>query len=114
MTKVANSYYSTAVGHREIDGIYLATFALPGEAPQWVTDPKDGKPKHFTSAGEAELAGFRVMASKLNRARQEQDFHVKGNGGRAGSNGHKNTIKSWSATPRAEQNTVDSVFGKKQ
>ena len=111
MTKVANSYYSTAVGHREISGIYLATFALPGEAPMWVTDPKDGKPKHFTSATEAELAGFRVMASKLNRARQEQDFHVKGH--RAGSNGSKNTIKSWSATPRAEEHTVQSVFGKK-
>jgi hypothetical protein len=47
------------------------------------------------------------MAAKLNRARQEQDFHVKGS-----HTGSKSEIKSWSASPRADEPTVDSVFGK--
>jgi len=112
MTKVANSYYSAAVNHKSIDGLYHGTFGIPGEPPQWV-DGKDGKPNTFRSHDEAVIAGFRAMVTKLNRARQEQDFHVKGNGARVGGNSHKNTIKSWSATPRAEDHTVDSVFGKK-
>jgi hypothetical protein len=107
MTKVANSYYSAAVAHKEIDGLYQATFGIPGEPPQWVNEA-NGRPQVFRSANEAMLAGFRCMVAKLNRARQEQDFHVNG------SNTRKNTIKSWSATPRANEPTVDSVFGKKQ
>jgi hypothetical protein len=103
MTKVANSYYSTALGHKEIDGLYLATFGIPGEAPMWVLD-KDGKPKVFRSHDEAVIAGFKVMVSKLNRARQKQDFRVKGD---------KQTIKTWKAPERTDELTVDKVFGKK-
>jgi hypothetical protein len=103
MTKVANAFYSTAVGHKEIDGLYMATFGIPGEPPMWVNGT-DGKPKTFRSQDEAVLAGFKVMVSKLNRARQEQDFQVKGDK-------PKNTIKSWSA-PREQGPTIDSVFGR--
>jgi hypothetical protein len=102
MTKVASAYYATAVGHKQIDGIYLGTFAVPGEAPQWVTDDK-GRPKHFRSANEAELAGFKMMMARLNRARQEQSFHVKGS----------KPIKSWTAPAPTNEPTVESVFGKK-
>lgn len=107
MTKIAKSYYSTAVGHKEVDGLYHATFGIPGEPPMWVNGT-DGKPKTFRSQDEAVIAGFKMMVAKLNRARQEQDFHVKGHGH------HKNTIKSWSAEPRANEPTVNSVFGKRQ
>jgi hypothetical protein len=103
VTKTANAYYSTAVGHKEIDGLYQATFGIPGEAPMWVNDTH-GRPKTFRTADEAVLAGFKVMVAKLNRARQEQDFQVKGGK-------RKNTIKSWSA-PQERGPTVDSVFGR--
>jgi hypothetical protein len=73
----------------------------------WVNDT-DGKPKSFRTQDEAVLAGFKVMVSKLNRARQQQDFQVRGE-----RITPKNTIKSWSA-PREGGPTVDSVFGKKQ
>jgi hypothetical protein len=107
MTKVANAYYSTAVTHKELDGLYKATFGIPGEPPMWVNGP-DGQPKTFRTQDEAVLAGFKVMVSKLNRARQQQDFQVRGD--RAPP---KNTIKSWAA-PQERGPTVDSVFGKKQ
>src|SRR4051812_22176071 len=68
MTKVANAFYSTAVSHKEIDGLYHATFGIPGEPAMWVNDT-DGKPKVFRSHDEAVIAGFKVMVSKLNRAR---------------------------------------------
>lgn len=103
MTKVANAYYSTAVGHKEIDGLYQATFGIPGEAPMWVNDTH-GHPKTFRTADEAVLAGFKVMVAKLNRARQEQSFQVRG---------IKNTIKSWKAPIDSSEPTVSSVFGKK-
>ncbi|MCA1379524.1 hypothetical protein I6F34_01645 [Bradyrhizobium sp. BRP05] len=100
--KLSHSFYSAAVGHREIDGIYLASFALPGETPQWVID-KDGKPKQFRSADEAELAGFRVMAAKLNKARDVQSFMTK----------RKNGIKSYHAPEPKQEHTVESVFRKR-
>jgi hypothetical protein len=103
MTKVATSFYSTAVGHKQMDGLYLATFGIPGEPPLWVNDT-DGKPKTFRSPDEAVLAGFKVMVSKLNRARQEQSFQVKG---------AKQTIKTWKAPSKDDEPTVDKVFGKK-
>jgi hypothetical protein len=106
MTKVANAFYSTAVGHKEIDGLYHATFGIPGEPAMWVNDT-DGKPKVFRSHDEAVLAGFKVMVSKLNRARQQQDFQVRGE-----KAAPKNNIKSWSS-PREGGPTVNSVFGKK-
>jgi hypothetical protein len=109
MTKIANSYYSTAVSHKEVDGLYHATFGIPGNAPEWVNGT-DGKPKIFRSQDEAVIAGFKIMVSKLNRARQEQDFHVKGEMPQRA----KNTIKSWSADARANEPTVNSVFGKRQ
>jgi hypothetical protein len=108
MTKIANSFYSTAVSHKEVDGLYLATFGIPGLPPEWVNGP-DGKPKTFRDQDEAVLAGFKVLISKLNKARQEQNFHVKGDHAPQ----HKNTIKSWSA-PRESGPTVDTVFGKRQ
>lgn len=103
MTKAARSYYSAAVGHKEMDGLYLATFGIPGELPMWVTEA-DGKPKVFRSHDEAVLAGFKVLVTKLNRSRQEQDFRVKGDKA-------KDTIRSWSA-PKEQGPTIESVFGK--
>jgi hypothetical protein len=102
MTKAATSFYSAAVAHKEIDGLYHATFGIPGEAPQWVNG-KDGKPDIFRTHDAAVLAGFRVMVSKLNRARQEQSFQVKG----------AKPIKTWKAPTKDDEPTVDKVFGKK-
>ncbi|TYO65406.1 hypothetical protein FXV83_15840 [Bradyrhizobium hipponense] len=107
MTKIANSFYSAAVQHKEIDGLYHATFGIPGQAPEWVNG-KDGKPDTFRDHNQAVLAGFRVMVAKLNRARQEQDFHVKGQ-----VNGRQNTIKSWKAPVEKNTHSIESVFGKK-
>jgi hypothetical protein len=108
MRKVATAFYSTAVPHKQMDGLYMATFALAGEAPMWVNGT-DGKPKTFRDAQEAELAGFRLMASKLNKARDVQTFHTKG-----GSGGGKNTsIRVFRASELADELTVEKVFGKK-
>jgi hypothetical protein len=106
MTKIASAFYSSAVNHKEIDGLYQATFGIPGEPPMWVNDT-DGKPKNFRSQDEAVLAGFKVLVAKLNRARQTQDFQVRGE-----RFVPKNRIKSWSAPPERGP-SVDSVFGKK-
>lgn len=107
MTKIANSYYSAVVAHKEIDGLYHATFGIPGHQPEWVNG-KDGKPQTFRDHDQAMLAGFKVMVSKLNRARHEQDFHVKGH-----HNSNNKQTRVWIAPPE-DGHTVDSVFGKKQ
>ncbi|SDH38099.1 hypothetical protein [Bradyrhizobium ottawaense] len=106
MTKVASAFYSTAVEHKEMRSLYHASFGIPGEPPMWVNDT-DGKPKTFRDRDEAILAGFKVLVSKLNKARQSQDFQVRGE-----RPPQKNTIKSWAAPPERGP-TVDSVFGKK-
>lgn len=114
MTKVANAYYSSAVEHSGISGLFHATFGIPGHPPQWVNGP-DGKPKLFRARDEAILSGFKVMVARLNRARQEQDFLVKKGGSprsdvvKGGT--HKNRITSWSSPPEKGP-TVESVFGK--
>ncbi|MGJ4953171.1 hypothetical protein [Bradyrhizobium sp. HKCCYLS20291] len=109
MTKGSQYYYSTAVEHREMPGCYMGSFASPGEAALWVTGP-DAKPKVFTSAMEAELAGFRVMASRLNRARDTQRFEMKGYRSVKAGGG----IKAFRAEERKEEHTVESVFGSKK
>lgn len=106
MTKVAQSYYSTAVQHREVPGCYLGSFAIPGEPAMWVHDT-DGKPKIFRSEVEAEVAGFRVMMTKLNRARAVQSFEMKGYKRKGG-------IKVFRSAEKPEQHTVESVFGGKK
>lgn len=107
MTKVASAFYSAAVGHSEIDGIYMASFAVRGDPPQWVTD-KDGKsPKHFRSADQAELAGFRGMVARLNRSRGVQSFVTK--------RPKNKTIQTYHAPPEKKGgHTIESVFGKKR
>ncbi|ARQ95290.1 hypothetical protein [Bradyrhizobium phage BDU-MI-1] len=102
--KVASAFYSTAVSHKEMDGLWQVTWAIPGEPPHWILDT-DGRPKAFRDRDEAVLAGFKCMVSRLNRARQEQDFYVKGD------RPQKNPTRSWSAA-RENGPTVDSVFGK--
>jgi hypothetical protein len=69
----------------------------------WVTD-NDGKPKNFRDAAEAELAGFRVMAARLNRARGVQSFRMKNRG----------QIKSFRTEERPETHSVETVFGPKR
>jgi hypothetical protein len=104
--KVAQAYYSTAVEHKEMPGCFMATFATPGEAPMWVND-REGKPKIFRDAAEAELAGFRVMVARLNRARSVQNFHTKGYKTKGG-------IKVFRSDERKNgEPTVNTVFGKK-
>ena len=106
MTKVSQSFYSTAVSHKEVPGVYQASFAVPGEAPLWVTE-RDGKtPKLFRDADEAELAGFRVMASRLNRSREVQSFQTKRDRQRGG-------IRSFRSEVKKQQHTVETVFGKR-
>lgn len=103
MPKVAKSYYSAAIEHREVPGRFLASFALPGEAPEWVKD-QTGKPQLFKRAIEAELAGYRVLTAKLNKARAIQDFVPKGQRG---------GIRTYHAPEREEKHTIQSVFGKR-
>ncbi|WP_315739998.1 MULTISPECIES: hypothetical protein [unclassified Bradyrhizobium] len=105
MTKVASSFYSAAVPHRDIDGLYHATFGIPGDQPQWVNG-QDGKRDVFRSHDAAVLAGFRVLVAKLNRARQEQTFQVKGHV-------HPRT-RSWTAPVDTREPTIEQVFGSKK
>jgi hypothetical protein len=105
MTKPSRSYYSAAVEHKEVPGCFMASFATPGEAPMWVTG-SDGKPKIFISQDGAELAGFRVMVSRLNRARNVQQFETKGYTRTGG-------IKVFRAEEPKQTHTIESVFGKK-
>ncbi|MCS3449991.1 hypothetical protein [Bradyrhizobium elkanii] len=106
MNKLATSYYSTAVGHGQVEGLYFGTFGIPGKPPMWVHD-QHGQPKTFRDPDQACLAGFKVMVTQLNRARQEQDFRVKG---------AKNPMRSWTAPERSNANepTIETVFGKKK
>jgi len=107
MTKVSQSFYSTAVSHKEVLGVYQASFAVPGEAPLWVTE-RDGKtPKLFRDAVEAELAGFRVMASRLNRSRDVQSFQTR----RDRQNGGIRSFRSEES--KKQKHTVETVFGKR-
>jgi hypothetical protein len=105
MTKVAKAFYSTAIEHKEVRCLYHASFGIPGDPPMWVSDTAGGS-KTFRDHDQAVLAGFKVLVSKLNRAREAQDFQVRGQ-----RPPQKNTIKSWSA-PKELGPTVDSVFGK--
>jgi hypothetical protein len=106
MTKVSQAFYSAAVEHKEMSGCFQASFATPGEAPMWVTE-RDGKPKFFRDPQEAELAGFRVMVARLNRARAVQTFQTK-------NDRKKGTIKSFrSNDTKKQEHTVKTVFGKK-
>ena len=73
--KVAKSFYSSANSHRDFPGSYLASYAIPGEVPQYVT--VNGRVRLFTGDNaktEAELAGFKVLVSKLNKAQDVQEF----------------------------------------
>lgn len=106
MTRVSQSYYSTAVNHLGMPGSFFASFAIPGERAMWVHDT-DGSPKIFRSEVEAEVAGYRVMMTKLNRARAIQCFEMKGHKRRGG-------IKAFRATEKPQEYTVESVFGGKK
>jgi hypothetical protein len=107
MTKVSQSFYSTAIEHKEVSGCFMASFATPGETAMWVHDSNTGKPKLFRTAVEAELAGFRVMASRLNRARDVQTFQTKGYKEKGG-------IRSFrTEDSRNTEPTVERVFGKR-
>ena len=101
MKKVANSYYSSAVEH--MNGFH-ATFGIPGSPPFWV-NRSDGERRIFQSRDEALLSGFKGMVSKLNMARQDQEFYTKGDK-------PKSNIRSWSAPKANGEHTIDSVFGK--
>lgn len=107
MTKVSQAFYSTAIEHKELPGCYMASFATPGEAPMWVLD-SDGRPKIFTRPDQAELAGFRVMVARLNRARDVQTFQTKNYKRRGG-------IKVFRSVEDRERDlTIEQVFGKKR
>jgi hypothetical protein len=103
MTKVATKFYSAAVSHRELNGIYMGSFGIPGEAPQWVT--KDGKPELFTSHELAEIAGWRILAAKLSKAHDVQSFMVK--------RSEKNRIRTYHAPERRlPTSDAERVFAK--
>lgn len=106
MSNPSKSLYSAAVSSREIPGAFHASFALPGEPPAWVME--NGQKKLFISAEAAELAGWRIIASKLNKAHDVQTFLVK----RAQKQAEQ--IKSYHApdkkAPTAEADRVFSRF----
>lgn len=101
--KVAKSFYSTAISHRDIPGVYLASYAIPGQAPQYVT--VNGQVRIFHDKEEAELAGFKVMVSKLNKAQDVQEFVA-----RSSVNRQPRPLRP----VRAPAPTIESVFGKKK
>lgn len=106
MVKPATAYYVAAIPHKQVPGIFQASFGMPGDAPAWVLG-HDGRPDVFTNALEAELAGYRVLISKLNKARGVQEVHVKGSG--------KHQIRSYRAPEgNSHQAEIDAVFGKKK
>ncbi len=119
-TKTARAYYSTAVPHREVNDLYQASFGIPGQPPAWV-EGADGRPKAFLEAKDAEIAGFRMMMSKLNRSRGVQSFGIKvSHGIRAGSGRMGSThlvrgIRSFRSAPEpvTQEHTISSVFGKR-
>jgi len=113
MSKPAKSFYSTAIGHRDIPGAYLGSYAIPGEPPQWVT--QGGQVRIFTGPNaktEAELAGFKVLVSKLNRAHDVQEFVAR----RAQVQQPRvyRAPRGTTKTDRLEreEHTIESVFGK--
>ncbi|MGJ4945192.1 hypothetical protein ACQR1W_31845 [Bradyrhizobium sp. HKCCYLS1011] len=105
MTRVASAFYAAAVPHPDTDGLYYSTFGIPGDPPQWVNG-QDGKRDVFRSHDAAVLAGFKVMVAKLNRARQEQTFQVKGHPGPK--------TRSWTAPVDTREPTIEQVFGSKK
>lgn len=70
--KPAKSFYSAAISHHDAPNQYLGSFAMPGEEPQWVME--NGRVKVFSEPELAELAGFRILAARLNRASDVQEF----------------------------------------
>jgi hypothetical protein len=110
--KPATAFYATSIEHKDLSGHFMGSFAIPGLPPQWVTKP-DGQPRHFRTAVEAELAAFRVLLSKLNRARDEQRFQTKRDAKREKA---KNQIVSYHAPEPSvadRRHTVESVFGQR-
>lgn len=101
--RVARSFYSASISHNEVPGLYLATFGIPGSPAMYVYE--GGRPKEFRSAQDAELAGFKVMMSKLNRALNVQDFHTKRDPNKQ--------IKSWKAQPDRREPTAEQIFKKR-
>lgn len=75
--KLSKAFFSTGIPHRELPFTFLGMFGLPGEPSRFVEDRATGQPQHFRSAAEAELAGFQILAAKLNRARDVQEFLTK-------------------------------------
>lgn len=75
MAKHASKFYSVAVNHPELPGAYLASFAMPGHAPEWVMDGR--VQKIFITPESAEIAGFRAMMARMNFASQAQNFSMK-------------------------------------
>lgn len=105
MSKISQSFYSTAVEHKEMPGIFMGSFAIPGDPPLWVTE-RDGKPKMFRNPLEAELAGFRVMVTRLNKVKDVQEFLTKRE--------RRQGIRSYRAEEKRPEPTVQSVFGTKK
>lgn len=64
--KPATIYYSTAIPHPEIPGGYWAKFSIVGANSEWVLD-YSGSRRVFATKDEAELAGYRAMAMRMNR-----------------------------------------------
>lgn len=111
--KLARAFYSTAVPHKQMGDLYQATYGIPGTPCAWV-EGADGRPKAFTDSRDAEIAGFRVMMSKLNRSRQVQSFGIRGSHGIRAGTGTKGSIRSFrSEEPRTSEHTVESVFRKR-
>jgi hypothetical protein len=104
--RVATSYYFCSIEHKEVSGIFMGSFALAGEAPQWVTGA-DGKPRQFRDSLQAEINAARVLLSKINRAHDPQKFTTK-------RDAKRNSIVSFRPTERPTKDlTVEDVFGKR-
>lgn len=105
MARPNTKYFAAAAPHAEIPGAYLGSFGLPGEVTQWVMER--GQQKVFGVAEDAELAGYRILMSRLNGARNTQTFVPRRSV--VGTNSRKQLLQSKSDGP-----TVESVFGRKE
>lgn len=98
--KLETKFWAASVGHREMPNKYMACFAVPGLASQWVMD--GARQRIFDTAWEAELAAWKALAAKLNRALGSQEIVVRPNQNRE--------PRVYRKDSKGQLTEIDSVF----